>query len=115
MILDRKRRNGPGVVSKIVPLEACEEIDCWWHPDEDGPEPVLDAKPSTAPNAVSGSVVSPRVLSASAVPAKTVSERAALPVATLATRASSVTTPLATVIRSTPFRNRRPPPPRYHP
>jgi hypothetical protein len=35
-----------------------------------------------------------------------------LPVATPAT---SVTTPLARVIRSTPFRSRRPPPPRYHP
>jgi hypothetical protein len=35
-----------------------------------------------------------------------------LPVATPAT---SVTIPLATVIRSAPFRNRRPPPPRYHP
>jgi hypothetical protein len=107
MILDRKRRNGPGVVSKIVPLEACEEIDCWWHPDEDGPAPVLDAKPSIAPSGVS-----PRVRSASAVSAKTVSGGAALPVAA---PASSVTTPLATVIRSAPFRSRRPPPPRYHP
>ena len=33
----------------------------------------------------------------------------------VATPATSVTTPLATVIRSAPFRNRRPPPPRYHP
>src|SRR3954453_11768335 len=107
MILDRKRRNGPGVVSKIVPLEACEEIDCWWHPDEDGPAPVLDAKPSTAP-----SVLSPKVMAASAVSAKTVSGGAALPVSA---PASSVTTPLATVIRSAPFRSRRPPPPRYHP
>src|SRR5215470_15224834 len=107
MILDRKRRNGPGVVSKIVPLEACEEIDCWWHPDEDGPAPVLDARPSTAPN-----VVSPRVMAASAVSAKTASGAAALPVAAPAT---SVTTPLPTVTRLAPFRSRRPPPPRYHP
>jgi hypothetical protein len=97
MILDRKRRNGPGVVSKIVPLEACEEIDFWWHHDEDGPKPAQDAKPSAAPRVVSaGAVVSAR----------------ALPVTTPAT---SVTTPLARVIRSTPFRSRRPPPPRYHP
>ena len=99
MILDRKRRNGPGVVSKIVPLEACEEIDCWWHHDEDGPAPAPNAKPSAA---------------ASAVPS-VVSVGAALPVATAATPATSVATPLATVIRSAPFRIRRPPPPRYHP
>jgi hypothetical protein len=97
MILDRKRRNGPGAVSKIVPLEACEEIDFWWHHDEDGPAPAPNAKPSAAPGVVSaGAVVSAR----------------ALPVATPAT---SITTPLAKVIRSTPFRSRRPPPPRYHP
>jgi len=99
MILDRKRRNGPGVVSKIVPLEACEEIDCWWHHDEDGPAPAPNAKPSAA---------------ASAVPS-VVSVGAALPVATAATPATSVATPLATVIRSAPFRIRRPPPQRYHP
>src|SRR5689334_20399456 len=113
MILDRKRRNGPGVVSKIVPLESCEEIDCWWHPDEDGPAPVLDAKPSTAP-----SVVSPRVMSARAVSAKTVSKGAALPVPTAAATPLAATltaTPLAKVVRSGPFRSRRPPPPRYHP
>jgi len=109
MILDRKRHNGPGdgpgVVSKIVPLEACEEIDCWWHLDEDGPKPAPNAKPSTAPNAVPASVVSASILSGGA----------ALPVATPASPASSVTRPLATVIRSAPFRSRRPPPPRYHP
>src|SRR5262245_45090698 len=115
MILDRQRRNGPGVVSKIVPLEACEEIDCWWHPDEDGPAPVLAGKLSTAANAVSGSVVSPRGMSASDVSTKTVSANAVSGGAALAVAApaSSIAKPLATVIRSAPFR--RPPPPRYHP
>jgi hypothetical protein len=103
MILDRKRRNGPGVVSKIVPLEACEEIDCWWHLDEDGPKPALNAKPSTAPTVVSGSVVS----AGAALP---VAAPAATPLATTLTA-----TPLARVVRATPFRSRRPPPPRYHP
>jgi hypothetical protein len=92
-------------VSKTVPLEACEEIDYWWHPEEDGPKPAPNAKPSTAPS----------VVTASAVPVSSVSRGAALPVATPAISASSVTTPLASVIRSAPFRSRRPPPPRYHP
>jgi hypothetical protein len=108
MILDRKRRNGPGVVSKTVPLEACEEIDCWWHHDEDGPAPAPNAKPGAAPSVVSGSVVS-----GSVVPV-----RAALPVATPAAAPLATTltvTPLARVVRSAPFRSRRPPPPRYHP
>src|SRR5712671_2526295 len=103
MILDRKRRNGPGVVSKIVPLEACEEIDFWWHHDEDGPAPAPNAKPSAAPSVVSASV-------ASAGAALPVTTPAAIPLAkTLAA------TPLAKVMRSSPFRGRAAAPPRYHP
>src|SRR5215475_13251168 len=110
MILDRERRYGPGVVSKIVPLEACEEIEVWWHHDEDGPAPAPHANPGAAPNAVPNGVAS--VVSAGAVvPARVVSGRvvsggAALPLANPATPA---TTPRATLIRSAPFRSRRPP------
>jgi len=103
MILDRKRPNGPGVVSKIVPLEACEEIDFWWHHDEDGPKPAPDAKLSAAPSVVSTSVVS---------------TGAALPVTTPAVtplRTTLAATPLAKVVRSSPFRGRAAAPPRYHP
>jgi hypothetical protein len=103
MILDRKRRNGPGVVSKIVPLEACEEIDFWWHHDEDGPAPAPNAKPSPAPNVVSASV-------ASAGAALPVTTPAAIPRAT-----TLAATPLAKVMRSSPFRGRAAAPPRYHP
>jgi len=103
MILARKRRNGPSVVSKIVPLEACEEIDFWWHHDEDGPKPAPNAKPSAAPSVVSASVAS---------------ARAALPVTTPAATPLATTlaaTPLAKVVRSSPFRGRATAPPRYHP
>lgn len=94
MILDRERRYGPGVVSKIVPLEACEEIDFWWHHDEDGPKPAPNAKPSAAPSVASAG--------------------AALPVTTPAATTLAAT-PLAKVIRSSPFRGRAAAPPRYHP
>src|SRR5258708_10347174 len=97
MILDRKRRNGPGAVSKIVPLEACEEIDFWWHHDEDGPKPAPNAKLSAAQ-----SVASPG---------------AALPVITPATPLATTVaaTPLAKVMRPSPFRSRGSARPRYHP
>jgi hypothetical protein len=36
-------------VSKIVPLENCQEIEVWWHHDEDGADP--DVKPSAPPPA----------------------------------------------------------------
>jgi len=98
MILDRKRRNGPGAVSKIVPLEACEEIDFWWHHDEDGPKPAPNAKPSAAP-----SVASP----GAALP---VMRPAATPLAT-----TVAATPLAKVMRPSPFRSRASARPRYHP
>jgi hypothetical protein len=98
MILDRKRRNGPGVVSKIVPLEACEEIDFWWHHDEDGPAPAPNAKPSAAPSVASAGAALP------------VTTPAAIPLAT-----TLAATPLAKVMRSSPFRGRAAAPPRYHP
>jgi hypothetical protein len=102
MILDRKRHNGPGVVSKIVPLEACEEIDFWWHHDEDGPAPVPTAKPSAAPSVASAGAALPVT-----TPAAT-----AL-VTPLATTLAA--TPLAKVMRSSPFRGRAAALPRYHP
>src|SRR5215510_4219818 len=104
MILDRKRHNGPGdgpgVVSKIVPLEACEEIDCWWHHDEDGPRPAPNAKPIAAPNVVSAGAVSASV---APVGAALPVARPAVPLATTLTA-----TPLAKVVRSSPFGSRRP-------
>jgi len=83
-------------VSKIVPLEACEEIEVWWHHDEDGPAPALDAKPKVASTGA-------------ALPA-------AAPLATPTARsvAKPAVMPLATVTRSAPFR-RAAAPPRYHP
>jgi hypothetical protein len=38
-------------VSETVPLEACPEIEVWWH-HEDGPEPDAGAKPPPAKSAV---------------------------------------------------------------
>src|SRR5256714_7793415 len=93
MILDRERRYGPSVVSKIVPLEACEEIEVWWDHDDDGPKSANGTKSADATKSAPGA--KPKVASGGA----------ALP----------ATTPMATIIRSAPFRSRRPPPPRYHP
>jgi hypothetical protein len=106
MILDRKRRNGPAVVSKIVPLEACEEIDFWWHHDEDGPAPAPNAKPNAAPSGMSANTMS----ASGAGAALPVTTRAATPLAT-----TLAATPLAKVMRSSPIRGRAAAPPRYHP
>src|SRR2546423_9483813 len=99
MILDRERRYGPSVVSKIVPLEACEEIEVWWDHDDDGPKSAKGPKSADGPKSTDGTKSAP-----GAKP-KVASAGAALP----------AITPVATIIRSAPFRSRRPPPPRYHP
>jgi hypothetical protein len=85
-------------VSKIVPLESCEEIEVWWHHDEDGPrpesrlEPRPDAKPGVASTAVASTAVAPTA--------------AALPATTLIR---------PTPFRPAPFRGRSSARPRYHP
>src|SRR5262245_15868225 len=90
--------DGPSVVSKTVPLEACEEIDLWWHPDEDGPKPRPESRPDARPG-----VASTVALPATRLPAPT--SPAALPAAL----------PPTTIIRPAPFRGRSAPRPRYHP
>jgi hypothetical protein len=86
-------------VSKTVPLEACEEIEVWWHHDEDGPppEPRLDAKPALASTTVTSTAVASKAVASPA---------AALP-------ATTVIRP--TPFRPTPFRGRSGARPRYHP
>jgi hypothetical protein len=89
--------DGRSVVSKIVPLEACEEIDYWWHHDEDGPNPRPESRPVAKPGVASTAATT---LSAAPLPA------AASPAATL---------PATTLIRPAPFRSRWAARPRYHP
>jgi hypothetical protein len=89
--------DGRSVVSKIVPLEACEEIDYWWHHDEDGPKPRPESRPVAKPGVASTAATT---LSAAPLPA------AASPAATL---------PATTLIRPAPFRSRWAARPRYHP
>jgi hypothetical protein len=89
--------DGRSVVSKIVPLEACEEIDYWWHHDEDGPKPRPESRPVAKPG-----VASTAATTLSAAPL----QAAASPAATL---------PATTLIRPAPFRSRWAARPRYHP
>jgi len=81
-------------VSKIVPLEACEEIEVWWHHDEDGP------RPGPRPDAKPGVTLTP------VAPTEVASKPAALPATTLIR---------PTPFRPTPFRGRSGARPRYHP
>ena len=85
-------------MSKTVPLEACEEIDLWWHPDEDGPKPRSESRPDAKPG-----VASTAALPATRLPAAP--SPAALP----------ATLPPTTIIRPAPFRGRSAARPRYHP
>src|SRR5262249_44553590 len=67
---------------------------------------------NAVPNAMTSVVSAGAIVPGRVVPGRVVSAGAALP---LATPATPVATARATLIRSAPFRSRRPPPPRYHP